>query len=533
MFLTSRCTRCQRTLRVLARHEGKTLQCPGCAAAFVVSAAPIGVSPLVEPRRLECPRPAAEPARPEEPRADAAGQLVLPWLLLAPAALALALRLWVGQGILWPTLGVVLGGLCLLIGQRVHWSMARRVGVSLSLAILGHSLTLASPLQSAPKKEPPGKQAPLALASLPSQPTHPSPRQTPVLTSFSPQGEALMRSRIREGASPTIYRDLQPITRLGELLAMSFCPRPNGGAILVTTADAHLKEFSYPDFRLRARYRLEAPGYRAVVDGRRGTLWVAACAPGSLRVNQHGDPPRGRADLHVYDVPLPTENQSAATHALHPRRVLPLASDVLELLIAPDADALFYLAQDDNGVRVGRIDAERHMVEREVSLAETIRALCLTADGKTLYAAGNSSVLVLDPATLQLRRSVEVKVDVRTLTAANDSCVYLGEQGQWTRLTCLDLSAEEPALHQWPARLHGRIYLKLAADQHRLYVGSSSVITEQIDSLLVRGHAWKTPLVLAIAVSGTEGIVRGEFFLTPDGRYLVNRWGTVFRLAQL
>ena len=100
--------------------------------------------------------------------------------------------------------------------------------------------------------------------------------------------------------------------------------------------------FSYPDFQLRATYRLERTGYRAIVDARRGVLWMAACEPANLRANRHGDQPLGRADLHVYSIPSSTAKQTAATTPLRPRRLLPLARDVLELRISPDDNALFF-----------------------------------------------------------------------------------------------------------------------------------------------------------------------------------------------
>ena len=259
---------------------------------------------------------------------------------------------------------------------------------------------------------------------------------------------------------------------------------------------------------------------------------MAACAAADLHANRHGDQPLGRADLHVYDIPRSSANGTTATTPLYPRRVLPLASDVLEMLISPNQDALFYLAQDDKGVRLGRIDTERQAVDALVPLPKAIRTFCLTPDGKTLYAAGNGIVLAFDPATLHMRRRVEVKADVRSVAADNDQRVYLAEQGQWTQLSRLDLRGGQPVLVRWTSRMHGRIYLKLSPDQCRLYAGASSLISEHIDSLLLRGHPWEAPPVVGIAVSQSGAPVRGEFFLTPDGRFLINRWGSVFRLAK-
>lgn len=525
MFIRSCCTRCQRPLRVLASYEGKTLRCPGCAAAVVVSAAVAAVGEAPSPPAQEEPAQAAKAL-------PATGRL-LPWILLMPAALALVPWVWVGQGILWAVLGVVLGGLCLLLGQHGRWPVSVRVAVSLSLAFLGHGLTLAAPLRSAQGMATPGN-AP-ALASL--SPLAAMSTRSSAANASAPRSERTAPASMsppRQATSLRLTRsDLRPVTLLGDLLTVSVYLRPGGkSTALVTTVDGCLKDFTYPYFRLRATYRLEQTAYRTIVDARRGVLWAAACLPVDLRANRHGDQPLGHADLHVYDIPPVAAKQSAETPQLHPRRVLPLGSDILELLISPDHETLFYLAQGQDGVRLGRIDAERQTVECQVSLPKAMRTVCLTPDGKTLYAAGSGSILAIDPDTLNTRRQVEVQVDIRAIAADNEECLYLAERGQWTQLTRLMLRGEQPEFLRWTARMHGRIYLKMAPDQYRLYVGTSSLVSDHLDSLLLRGHPWQTPPVAGLAVSRDQMPVQGEFFLTPDGRFLINRWGAVFRLTQ-
>lgn len=526
------CTRCLRPLRTLGCHQGKTFRCPGCTAVVVV--------PAIANRQIceEPPSPVAEQARGGKATQGVEplpARPLLPWVLLAPAALTVAVWMWTGHGVVWAGLGVTLGGLCLLWGQRGHWPMSVRVGVSLSLALLGHGLTLASPLRSAPERSTPNLASPPPLR-MPLADGRFSPGEASSLTTSSRSADAearMLRGLQRDALRRPPVPDLQPIARLGDLLAVAVAPQPSDeGDAFVATEDGSLKEFSYPNFRLRRVYRLEQPAYRTVLDERRRLLWTAACAPANLRFNRHGDRPLGRADLHVYSLPRSADNRATLTTDLHPRLILPVSGDVLELLISPDQQALFYLAQTDDGVRLGRIDAARQVVERHIRLSNDMRALCLTPDGQTLYAAGTGSVLVLDPATLRTLRSVPVKAAVYSVAADNDGGVYLAEQGQWTKLTHLDLRGTQPALRQWSSRLHGRIYVKMAPDQYRLYVGSSSVISDHLDSLLLRGHPWRTPLIMAMALSYPQTPVQGEFFLTTDGRFLINRWGTVYRLVQ-
>jgi hypothetical protein len=339
------------------------------------------------------------------------------------------------------------------------------------------------------------------------------------------------------GALPE--RELAPIGHLGALLAATFGPDKGGkGNAIVTTADGLLKQFSYPNFQLQATYRLDQPAYRAMLDGQRGLLWVAASAPDALRVSLHGDPPTGRGDLHLYDVRSLSGRPKTVT-VLHPRCVLPLDGNVTELLAAPDQRRLFYLAQTGQGVHVGRIDADKEERDAELALPPENHALCLTPDGKTLYAAGGGVVSVIDSATMQVRRRVEVEGEIWSLAADNEGRVYVGRQGQWTDVTLLDLSGPQPSLQNWTATLHGRVYLKLAADQHRLYASSSSVISNVIESLLVRGHDRPAPPQLGVTQPLPVGVnapndrkwVGGEFFLSSDGRSMVSCRGSVFHLA--
>jgi hypothetical protein len=445
----------------------------------------------------------------------------LPWLLLVPMILALGLSLWAGYGILWSGIGVALGAGCLLLAQYGGWPLPIRVGVSLSPALVGHGLSLAGPLLLIGDTSlPPPSEMPAAARQFRSA----EPRSGATL---SPPGQ-LVGSKTRQ-FSP----ELQFTANVGELLSVAVAPKAAGGpSLFTTTADGTLKQFGYPDLEWRATYRLEQPAYRVVADGRRNLLWAAVSERGALRVDPFGDHPLGRGDLRAYDLRTLHDGSSGTDGVLRPSRILPLNAEVLELLLTPDCRALFYLARTPEGVRVVRLDPERLNPVADVALPGETRALCLTPNGQILYAAGGDGVFVLDPETLAVRRRVEVDAEVYALVADDAGRVYLGEQGQWTDLTCLDLTKAEPDIRQWSAGLHGRIYLQLAPDQYRLYVATSSLISPQLDIWLVRTNWRKIPPHIGSAPSDTHGPNRGEIFITPDGEYLVNRWGKVFRLAR-
>ena len=315
------CARCQRTLRVRRGCQGRTVHCPGCDAALVVpeTLCPEPTTPAgsarcarrkepVSPGTRSCAGVRVESVACPDPAPSAAGLprgLVLPWLLLTPAILALALWMWAGEGLLWAGLGVGLGGLCLLLGQHGRWPLSARVAASLSLAILGHGLALASPRLNTRK----GSTI-ISPATAPAYPDAKNALQSSSPSTTAPRPSSLHGEAPPNSAGNPIKPDLQFVVNLGELLSVAVAATPSGsGTAFLTTEAGFLKKFSYPDFRLQTTYRLQQPAYRAVLDNRRGLLWVAASDPRVLRVNRYGDRPMGRGDFHIYNVPPPRRDQ--------------------------------------------------------------------------------------------------------------------------------------------------------------------------------------------------------------------------------
>jgi hypothetical protein len=511
MFVAFCCLHCRRSISAQDGSQGKPVRCPACAAVLIGSVASASVRAPAPPLRMRS---------------------VLPWLLLLPGVLALGLSLWAGYGVGWAALGVTLGAGFLIVGQWGHWSLAARLGASLPLAILGNGLTLAGgPLEAGPllllaAAAKPGSHQTPAVSAIPAlQPPPPSASRS--VSKKTP--EELLLAEANRRTIP----DMQFVGCIGDLLALA-TPEESGSSVaFATTATGALRQFSYPDFRLQATHQLRQPAYRAVLDGRRGLLWVAASEPHVLSINGAGDRPAGRGDLHVYDIAAPSLARQPIDTPLQPRRILTLQGNVMELLATADRSRLFYLAQTEAGIHLGRIDAGRETVDGRLSLPAEIRALCLTPDGTTLYAAGEGMLLVIDAATLRMSQRIDVDADFCAVAADNEGHVYLGEQGTWTKLRKLDLSAPGTKIQKWAAHVYGRIYLRLSPDGYRLYVGTSSVISNHLDVLLVHGGPWSIPPQICTVASDAHGPIRGEFFLTSDARFLVNRWGKVFHLVQL
>jgi hypothetical protein len=55
-------------------------------------------------------------------------------------------------------------------------------------------------------------------------------------------------------------------------------------------------------------------------------------------------------------------------------------------------------------------------------------------------------------------------------------------------------------------------------------------VVNSIRSLLVTGDLSHRPPQSGEGFSSRNGLVCGEFFLTPDGQFLINRWGKIYHL---
>jgi hypothetical protein len=483
------------------------------------------------------------------------------------------------------TLAAGLAIVCLLLAVVPGGKPAVRSLLALGLAALGYGLTYAT---LAPRQEPrpPALEATSPAAIALSDRYQSSPTLGPdwaavagstwsliALTQCQQSlvaGTAAYQLGVAEmeikASKPWLDRtrpDLDWIkdVNLGSLLAVAIDLDARAAVVLHEKGVVEL--CSYPDFRPRGYYLLEQPGYRVVLDGAGGRLYVAASDAGALRVNSYGDRPVGRGDIHVYDVqallqaPVPGAPLSAlgllgSAHGqgpllaalgmipgrallawLRPQTVIPLGGDVSHLLLAPPEDkAIYYLLHRPEGDRVGRISTAAAAATGAVYRPKgRLEALCLAPDGKTLYAGGPGTVVALDPTSLRPRAEHHIDAAVRDLSADGKGRVFVAEQGQWPEITVLDGSSGA-ILKRWESLLPGRNYLAVMPDGGRVYVGSSGRISGLLRSLRVLqlGHAY--PSTSAFASGEAMADQRGEFFLAPDMQRLITRAGKVFHLAR-
>jgi hypothetical protein len=363
-----------------------------------------------------------------------------------------------------------------------------------------------------------------------------------------------MRPREQAEEPPTHGPDLKFCARIRDDLLLAVTVDPGRRAALTTNQYARLSHYSYPDFQLLGSYRLVRTAYRAVLDGRRGLLYLASSEPEQLLLGRYAERGGGRGDIEVYDVQAVLEQKAPEPSSGPPRvRTIPLSAEaadeapgqlggrgwarpapmkpyVADLLLSPDGEALYYLADFDDHVRIGRADTRRPDDVREVRLKHDAANLRLTRDGKHLYATRVGKVLQLDPRTLRVEKEVAVNVAPSDLAVTNAGLAFLGEWGQWTSVTVVDMSKGGAPVGRWKSDLYGPLYLGLSADEKRLYVGSASPAANRIRSLLVTGDLSRRPPPSGEGVTSSNGSVTGEFYLTPDGDFLINHSGKVYHL---
>jgi hypothetical protein len=450
----------------------------------------------------------------------------------------LALGLDETTGTLWAGVGLALVALCWIILRQERWSLSLRRRLALALGVLGYIVPLAQILggEMGPAAATPrGLKAPRGslltpgggrlrkgggmLASLPLLPpgerVHPRPSPRPLL-----------------GAGPTSGADLQPAGHIGSVLDMVFAP--SRGCALAATPDGSLRVYSYPDFRLRSVCPLEQVIYRAALDVPRGLLYAAVCPPANLVLGPLGNREQARGDLQVFDVrELLTRAGSDARPAaqrLTPLRTLNLDADVSSLWLSPDGDSLHYLGTERRSTHIGRVRTADLVREATRPLRFTNGALYRSANGRMLYGAALDHLFTVDPQTLSISRSVSYPGGTIAIAGDDSGRLFLVEAGRFATITVLDMHQSQ-VVGNWSLPLRGRIYLALAPDGRRLYVSNALLTGNRIYSLLIGGERGVRPQLLGQAASDRGGVVRGENFVSPDGKFLVNRAGRVFRLS--
>jgi WD40 repeat protein len=220
---------------------------------------------------------------------------------------------------------------------------------------------------------------------------------------------------------------------------------------------------------------------------------------------------------------------------LRPLAIVPVGGTVGGLALAPDGKALYYFNRTEN--TLGRLEAKGYGRARPVLLAEGTDTLGLSPDGKWLVATTvvrerdtvRTKVQTFDPDTLAVRKSFWVDAAAYDLAVGERGLAFVtGATGDWTDLTAIDLKKGAVA-GRWGG-VWVRSFLRLSGDGRRIYFSSQGVAPGTLDALVIPTRFDDRPAVYRAPAYEKNGL-GGEFTISPDGKYLLSRSGTVLRLA--
>jgi WD40 repeat protein len=338
---------------------------------------------------------------------------------------------------------------------------------------------------------------------------------------------------------PAVFgADLQPASKIEPFL--SAVVDPQAGRALTLGWDRFLRVYSYPSFQLERTYWLGAKAYGAVLDRPRGLLYAAVCDAPALECkydNWRGTLTTGPADLHVYDVKKLLAGEKLPDYSLRPAAVVPLKASLARLLSSPDDRWIYYLTVGGKEpARLGRIDTATRARDPELKVEHSAGELCLSLDGKTLYAGRGSgdpqgktgAIDVFDAATMKRLRNIEAPFAPAQIAAGENGRLFLscGDES----LAILDTSEGRATVHtrfDWP-RCQG--YLRIGSASGRLY--SVQPIMQSIEAYVFnRDLPSGRPQPEEKLGDKGDGSLLSEAFVTPDGKYLLCKAGGVVRLA--
>jgi WD40 repeat protein len=242
----------------------------------------------------------------------------------------------------------------------------------------------------------------------------------------------------------------------------------------------------------------------------------------------------GRAQATGPTPPSPRLVSPAAGVEIKPAAVIPVGGTVVGMHLSADRRWLFYLNLTEG--KIAKVDAQTGRLEKSLRLAEGTDTLCRTPDARTLVATGpvadqppQTLIQIIDPGQLALRKSFTVPAAAYDVAVSDFGRVFLsGAGGDWTDISVID-TARQAFIGRWGG-VWTRSFLRLSTDQRRLYVSSQGVTPGTLEAFVVPGKGDELPVNYKAAVSAPHPL-GGDFVLSPDGRYLLFRNGTVLRLA--
>jgi hypothetical protein len=207
---------------------------------------------------------------------------------------------------------------------------------------------------------------------------------------------------------------------------------------------------------------------------------------------------------------------------------------VASLLLSPDGRWLYYL--DATAGKVVRVNTTTVKPDRESRLSPGTDRLLLSPDGRTLCAVAGSEpgadgpvLQVLHPTTLERAKAIKLEKEPGDVALTDTGLALIAGTGrEWSEVRVLDLD-RGAVVASWGGVRAGSL-LGLAADQKRLYVSSQGLTPGRVEALVLPAKPEDRPATYRAPDAGRAPL-GGPFVLTPDGKFLLCRNGTVLQLA--
>src|SRR5262249_21873780 len=141
----------------------------------------------------------------------------------------------------------------------------------------------------------------------------------------------------------------------------------------------------------------------------------------------------------------------------------------------------------------------------------------------------NTLLQMIDPLTLKWGKKFSVPGSVYDLSLSDTGAAFFTEgRGEWTDIKVVDLKKGEVA-GGWGG-VWVRSFLALSPDGRRIYHSSQGVSPGTLDALVVPARLNADRAVSYRAPSHDKLALGGDIVISPDGRFLLCKTGTILKL---
>lgn len=332
-------------------------------------------------------------------------------------------------------------------------------------------------------------------------------------------------------SSPADQRSLREQGRIAP--CWSIADDSASGLLFAAGYDGLLRLYDRETLELRGTRRLQRPASRLVIDSRRRLLCAASVAKGRSIPNILGEreyylnntQAAPHEDLDAYELdPLVAASES---ETISPRSTLALGAYIVNLIFDTNEDRLYYLAESPTDLHIGKVETATWKRERSHSLNPgNTTGMVLAPDEPILYCMCNGRLLSLNVREWRTTQTLSVNTVVYSLAAGKNGLLYIAERRPGMNVLVVDWR-QKRVTTRLQADHEGRTCLAFHAASNRLYVGTSAILSGRV--LALDTTSATQPPVVAESQSDRRRLLRGAWFVSDDGKRLINGGGTVFR----